>query len=318
MSDTAHFATYDCDLTIIPFSLAVISEGDTVLEGSFQERANDFHVIRRNALLSSHRAYPQPGVTIAQIASTAPLQSVVKLARSSLERDGLALMQFETLPSHKQFKMLGEGIGTLMPETDPSVQKFVDDSVILNLVSVHSHHQDTALQPFSTDFLSLHTECSARILAEQPRYLMLLCLDAGDDATRAQTVLVPMSAVASGISERALQLLQTTRYRHCLDGPMIARSTANGPAFSFRDFRSNQLDWINNHDNVVNEEEVQEAIRALLSSMYDTGQTQGIHWQRGLLVVFDNFRFFHGRTSGAVVPSERKRHLIRLRITSNF
>lgn len=289
-----------------------------MLVGSFQERADDVHVACRNALLSSHRVYPQPDIPIAQIASTTPLQSVVELTRSSLERDGLALMQFEALPSHEQFKLLGEGIGTLMPETDPSVQPFVDESVILNLISVHSHDQDTTLQPFSTDFLSLHTECSGRTLAEQPRYLMLLCLDTGDDATRAQTVLIPMTAVASGISARGLQLLQTTRYRHCVDGPMIARSTANGPAFSFRDFQSNRLDWINEDDGVTDDEEVQVAIRDLLSSMYDTGQTQGIHWQRGLLFVFDNFRFFHGRTSGAVVPTKRKRHLIRLRITSNF
>lgn len=283
-----------------------------MLEGRFQECSDDPHVLARHSLLARDHGLPEVAVSPVMVDAHASVPEILAPLKAQLEAHGLAQIQFQDLPSRDAFRQLGEKLGDLMLETDPAVAPFVEQSVILNVISRFGRNADPTLQPFSTDYLSLHSECSSRTLTEQPRYIVLLCLEPGDDATQAQTVVVPMKNVASQLPEDTLQILTETRYRGSVNGPMLARRTARGPAFSFRDFRNAALEWAT--EGTASVGEVEAALRLLLHSMYGKDFMSGIRWRRGLMVVIDNHRFFHGRTSGAAAPTSQTRHLIRLRV----
>jgi hypothetical protein len=184
--------------------------------------------------------------------------------------------------------------------------------VVLNLRDVHGATGDVALQPFSRGPLTLHSEGSGRPVADQPRYLVLMCLHPGGSAVAAQTALVPMAAVAAALDERSLAVLTRTRYRASIAGPAIARTLGGRVVFSFRDFAGQQLEWAHTGD--ADAAEVAGVLRGLLACLYRPDPATGVHWAPGLLVVLDNRRWFHGRTAAPAGAAPGGRHLKRLRL----
>ncbi|SDG59533.1 Taurine catabolism dioxygenase TauD, TfdA family [Lentzea fradiae] len=278
--------------------------------GVFAEQDHYTHVAARQALLDSSRTLPEPlGGAVATAGGT-PAE-VAGVVRAALRQHGAAVVQLEELLSDDDFRAVGAHLGTAMPETDPAVQPFVTDGVVLNLVTRHSHTADTSLQPFAENSLSLHTEGSGRPAGQQPRHIVLMCQDPGANPASAQTVLVPMSGVRQQLSPEHEAVLSRTRYAHLPAGETILREHEGRAVFSFRDFLNDKLEWVNEGDDSA--EAVEQALQALLSGMYTAGAA-GVHWRRGLLVVVDNTYFFHGRTAGVSSPAH-PRHLKRLRLT---
>lgn len=286
-----------------------------MIEGVFLERPDDPHVHLRNSLLIEQPTARPVELAIDRAECTWPIDRIVAAVRQPLSRQGYSLLQFDgELPDLELFRRIGDNLGRAMRETDPTVQPFVEDGVILHVVSEFGHIDKPELQPFSTDYLSLHSESSNRAIAEQPRYILLLCLDAGDPLSRAQTVLASMANVAARLSDDTLTLLTDTHYRRCAGEPTIARQTGDGYAFSFRDFRSSELEWTSKADS-ADVSDVDTALRSLLASMYDQDGAMLVAWQRGLMVTIDNWRFFHGRTRGeSSARPASKRHLVRMRL----
>jgi alpha-ketoglutarate-dependent taurine dioxygenase len=268
-----------------------------VLEGSFTEQPGDPHVGLRERLLASGAELPEP-------------------ARGSLERVGLLAEQFDDTLDEDAFLAFGARLGTPMPESHPSVQRFVQRDVILNLVSEHGPTDDAERQPFATNYLTLHTESSGRPVALQPCFIVLMCLEPGDDSADAQTVLVPMAAVARALGDRELAVLSRTRYAACAPAETIVRRTDDRHVFAFRDFAGDELRWAYDGDD-GSEDDVNDALRALLAAMYQPGAMLGVRWRRAKLVAIDNMRFFHGRTAGTGATPVTPRHLQRLRIVGN-
>jgi hypothetical protein len=284
-----------------------------VFDGSFLENTADIHVNLRASLLENGRVLPPP-VTDAPVIRAGSFPDVAAAVLfEGLNSRGLGVVQFDEALSNERFVELGHLLGVAMPETDPSVQAFVEADTILNLVSAHSRTTDVALQPFATNSLSLHSESSGRPPSEQPRYIVLMCCDPGDNATAAQTVLIPMAEVRSRLTAEHSAILSATRYRNSVRGPMLLRTVDGRNVFSFRDFQSARLDWTH-HGDAADEASVNEALRALLASMYQPAGTAGVHWTRGLLVIIDNTFSFHGRTAGLPSVAKHHRHLKRLRI----
>jgi hypothetical protein len=230
-----------------------------------------------------------------------------------LAERGLALVRLDAPLPDAEFIALGEMLGEPMPETDPAVRPFVERDVLLNLTAVHGATDDVSLQPFATGSLTLHSESSGRPAAQQPRYIVLMCCDPGDDGASAQTVLVSMADVARGLSERARRVLSHTRYRGPHDLPTVARSCGGRVAFSFRDFNGQPLEWESMLPD-LDQRAAEDTFRELLAVMYEPSGATGVHWTPGLLVVIDNTYFFHGRTAGPSVVPKRRRHLKRLRL----
>ncbi len=281
------------------------------MEGSFVEQPSHVHVQLRHDLLEGRTVLPAPPSVQARSADF--LDVMEGVAREDLRRRGLAVIQWDEPLSNAQFLALGSLLGTPIPETDPTVMPFVEQGVILNLVSTHERTTDVGLQPFATNYLTLHTESSGRPADQQPRYIVLLCDDSGNSATSAQTVLVPMVEVGRLLSAARLELLRRTSYRNAAGSPPIVRELDGRLVFSFRDFVRDTLEWTTTVDE-SGPGEVNDAFAELLASVYGAS-AMGVHWTRGLLVVIDNTFYFHGRTAGAGgVNLERRRHLRRLRI----
>lgn len=283
------------------------------MDGTFVEQSTDEHVRLRRDLLESSAVLPPPLLD----AIRARAVDIPNVVGDNLLRElrglGLVVVQLDEPLSNDRFTALGSLLGTAMVETAPEVEPYVERGVILNLVSEHGHTPDVTLQPFATNSLSLHTESSGRRAEEQPRYIVLMCCEPGDNATAAQTVLVPMAAVERLLTSNEIAVLAQTRYRNSHHGPTIVRGLGDRRVFSFRDFLSQILEWTYAGDD-CSADAINTTIRSLLASMYAPDAATGIHWTRGMLVIIDNMFFFHGRMAGSGAPSIRPRYLKRLRI----
>ncbi|MEU0433597.1 TauD/TfdA family dioxygenase [Streptomyces sp. NPDC006290] len=237
--------------------------------------------------------------------------------RGRLEDSGLALARLDRPLDEAGLLALGADLGRVSEETDPAVLPYVEQGRILNLISGRAATEDVALQPFSAGTLTLHSEGSGRPVATQPRYIVLMCQDPGDEAA-AQTVLVPMRAVAERLQPRTLHTLGGLFYQDAPGVPPMARTVGDRTVFSFRDFGDRPLRWLAGKDTGPCADaaaEADDAIAALLAAMYRPETALGIRWQRGTLAVIDNTWFFHGRTAGRFSAGAR-RHLQRIRVTA--
>jgi hypothetical protein len=232
-----------------------------------------------------------------------------------LQEFGVAVVQLDEPLSTDSFITLGSILGTAMPEMDPAVMPYVEKNVVLNLVTNLGYTSDVSLQPFGLNFLTLHTESSGRPVAEQPRYIVLMCCAPGDNGAAAQTVLVPMAAVERQLTSLEIAILSQTKYRNSVNGPAIVRLEAGRRVFSFRDFLAQTLEVAYSGDD-LNRDALVATVRRLLASTYAKDAAVGINWTRGLLVIIDNTFFFHGRTMTISPTAIRRRHLKRLRILS--
>ncbi|GAA2836943.1 TauD/TfdA family dioxygenase [Nonomuraea rubra] len=280
--------------------------------GAFTENSTDRHVASRRNLLDSGAILPPPAAPAIHATAAGFLAGPVHDALNCLASTGCAVVRLDEPLTARQFLAFGALLGEAMPEKDPAVLPYVEEEVILNLRREHATTADVSLQPFATNSLSLHTESSGRKAAEQPRYIVLMCVTPGNDPTASQTVLVPMADVQRRIGPEAAATLRQTRYRHSAEGPSLLRTVDGRPVFSFRDFQSQPLQWTHLGQDAGG---VNQAVLGLLAAMYGTSAT-GVHWARGMIVVIDNTFFFHGRTASppAAAASAAPRHLKRLRI----
>ncbi|MEU3384967.1 TauD/TfdA family dioxygenase [Streptomyces albidoflavus] len=281
-----------------------------MLEGSFTEKPSDDHCRLREGLLSADTVLDEPEVGLAAETADFPGQIPDALDRDLL-RHGRAVVQLNEPLADDAFVKLGSVLGTAIHETAPAVRSYVEDGVVLNLRADAGITRDVSLQPFASNPLSLHSEGSGRSVADQPRYIVLMCVEPGDNS--ASTVLVPMADVAATLSDDDLRLLRATRYADAPGVPPIVRSQGDHTVFSFRDFQQDTLRWVCEADGAT-QDAVDGALRRLLARMYEARGASGVLWSRGLLVVIDNTRFFHGRTAGLPRATARTRHLKRLRI----
>jgi hypothetical protein len=286
--------------------------------GSFKPRPDYRYVQLRQALLDGRQTLPGPaGQGQANDGPAAgPPDELADELLAQVGRDGLGMATLGESLSDDDFVTFGTRFGLLTAETDPAVQPYVASGVILNLVAGMARTEEVSLQPFSVGPLTLHSEGSGRPLAEQPRYIILMCCCPGADDAAAPTLLVPMAGVLSRLDPAVLGILERTRY-HGRDGmPTIAMRIGERLAFSFRDFDGDTLRWECEAPGVT-EAEVIDAIAALLDAMYAPAGTTGLAWKRGRIVVIDNTYFFHGRRAGQLGPGQ-PRHLKRLRVRASL
>lgn len=285
----------------------------TAIRGSFRQTRDDRYVSLREQLLDG-RPLPAPDLEPASVSARRGPGVLEEVLQHQLRDHGLGLVQLDEPLTGARLIDLGDRLGEIMPETDPAVQPNVEQGRILNLVSTEGSTADTSRQPFATTALSLHTEGSGRPAARQPRYIVLMCLNAGDDQNAAQTVLVPFAGVDDRLDDRARDLLGHLRY-DAPGVPPVRRGIDGRAAFSFRDFQDDTLNWVCDTD-ATDMQEVRDTLCALLEAMYDGAGAYGLRWSPGTLAVIDNTFGFHGRSAAPFRGSTRHRHLKRLRITA--
>jgi alpha-ketoglutarate-dependent taurine dioxygenase len=190
--------------------------------------------------------------------------------------------------------------------------------VILNLVQKEAETTDIDIQPFAENYLTLHTESSTKTITEQPRYIVLMCIEAPGLNSGGQTIVVPMSRIYEKLNKDHIDILSKTRYREHLESPPFFYWREGRPLFSFRDFGNQALDWcFEDTSQEITERIVNDTIRSLLEAMYEPVDPFGIHWSYGMLIILDNTFYFHGKTFGQIVHHQPLRRLKRLRIRSH-
>ena len=279
------------------------------MNGVFVEQRSDRHVaLRRQLLTTSSSLIDLP---VSRCASSELLGRLGDDLGQILAADGVICVELDRLLSTVQFLELGARLGTAQPETDDSVAQFVEDAVILNVLSRYEATEDVRIQPFSVGCLNMHSEGSRKTVAYQPRYIVLMCCSPGDEATASLTILAPMVDVRRRLAPETLLVLSRTRYAQNVNGPMIAREFDDRIVFSFRDFGSQPLEWLYEGDD-ADAERIRGAIEDLLAAIYSAAAIN-VPWRSGFLLIIDNWCFFHGKTAARGV-SDRPRHLKRLRI----
>ncbi|MGH3185682.1 MAG: TauD/TfdA family dioxygenase [Streptosporangiaceae bacterium] len=281
------------------------------IDGVFREQPTDAHVRCRHHLLAGGAPLSPPPVEPITACSGEFPGTGAATVLEELDRRGLAVVRLDEPLPDDRFVAFGSMLGTPLPETDPGVQPFVRDSIVFNLMSRYNETEDTNLQPFATNYLTLHSEGSGRPVNEQPRFIVLMCCEPGAAAS-AHTVLVSMADVAEDLGAWTRQVLVNARYRRSRQGPPICRGRDGRVVFSFRDFAGSALEWTYTGERSAHE--VNDAIRSLLSAMYQPNLAVGVRWERGMLVIIDNTYFFHGRTAGTAATATAARHLKRMRI----
>lgn len=209
------------------------------------------------------------------------------------------------------FIALGCKFGTPLPESDPSIAPFVHESVVLSLQDDQRSEADQ-LTPFTPRPLTLHTEGSRRPTDQQPRFIILMCVDPGSAGDASQTVLVPIPAILAQLSEREIRTLSGMRETIAPGSPPLIRWTDKGPQLSFRDLGETCYEL----ESAASEQTTERALSALVRACYLARPVNGTRWRRGDIVAIDNQRWMHGRT-GATVNGERPRHLQRMRIVAS-
>ncbi len=278
-----------------------------MIEGVFVEQPGDLHVRLRSELFErGPRHLPDTSVRTRAHAVGAVGEVTARL--DELRARGLIVVELDEPLSNAAFVAVGSLLGD--PRRHPPIpgKQYTDDDLILNLVSERGHTSVPSQQVFSTTYLTLHTEGSTRPREWQPRFIALMCCDAGDDSSEAATVLVPMAAVRDQLDATTLDVLMETRYRNNDLGAPIARRVEGRCVFSFKDFLDQPLEWVHT-GGAAGAAHVNECIRALLCAMLAPAVATSIRWGRGVLAIFDNTFFFHGRTAGGAAQPTRPRHM---------
>ncbi|WP_068874051.1 MULTISPECIES: TauD/TfdA family dioxygenase [unclassified Phenylobacterium] len=267
-------------------------------------------VLRRELLAG--RGAVRPLAVDPAVLAPRPLGDLAPSLQAGVEADGYAIARSSEPVNDETLIELAMAFGLPTPERDPAVLPFTSRGVILNLRSTLPQAGDVALQPFTSGELSLHSESSRKPLAGQPRYLLFLCCDPGVAEAQALTLLTPMAGVAARLDPAARRILEGVRYDGPPGAPSVLREAEGRPVFSFRDFQDEPLDWTYEGPQ-IDPEGVSAALRSLLWAMYGC-QALGLAWSAGLVLLLDNRRYFHGRTSAGPARGGPPRHLKRLRL----
>lgn len=296
--------------------LILLMASQALIKGEFIEAHQDLHVRSRSELLGNHQL---PPLSIASspvsLADFINGEHHVQNLYDSARVNGCGTLSLEDPLDDDRFVQVGERFGQCQEELDEDVQAHVSKKVILNLRTDRGLTRDTRFQPFSSNFLTLHTEGSGRRIEDQPRYIILMCVEAGFTETAGQTVVVLMESIIKQLSAESIEILRCTRYDNDSGSPYILRYSEGRWVICFRDFYDQILRWV--HEGNGTTDQVNSAIRGLLIAYYTAKDAQAIYWKRGLVVVLDNHHVVHGRSDGRFESGGLHRHLKRIRVLDN-
>lgn len=286
------------------------------LSGSYRQGSTPPFAAYRKRMLALGQPLP-PSMSTIETAPSLSIGNLAEIVQSQLASLGAAAVSLDRPLPTASFVAFGEILGTPLLEDAPELAPYVEDGVVLNLVTRSGTTDDAVQQPFASNWLSLHTEKSGAPVERQPRYIVLMCLHPGPAVAGAlaRTVLVRMSSVVDNLTADTRAVLATTRYAGKTGSPPLLRVEGGQPILCCRDFCDADLRWTHTGE-AGNCAAVNAAIEQLYMAMYDSGACI-LPATIGLLAVIDNQAHFHGRTAA---PSPRpdqtsaRRHIKRLRI----
>ncbi|SME99832.1 Taurine catabolism dioxygenase TauD, TfdA family [Pseudobacteriovorax antillogorgiicola] len=227
--------------------------------------------------------------------------------KTLLHKQGVLLLNLDKPPSTHELIEFAQEWGSPIEELNPRVKDHVSQRYVLNIRNSLSSTKDFNLQPFSGDFITLHTESSASPDSLKPNYLMLYCKDSCSNNS-AYTLLRPVLDVLKNLSEATRGILSQLQY----DYPGTS-CILEGTHLAFRDFYLQSMPWRYLGKDIRNPEIINQAIEELVFNMYRQDPFY-LKWQKNLLLVIDNRRWMHGRTVLARSDKTNTRHLMRIKM----
>jgi Taurine catabolism dioxygenase TauD, TfdA family len=288
--------------------------------GIFVERDEADYAVRRQAVLKRREWYPSPDRTDAQTISDGDVLGCSAYVRTALRASGLAWIELDRALTNKELVELAKALGRPLKQPNPRTQPWVDEGVILNLRADHEETNDLEWGLlFSKNYVMLHTELAARPVKDQPQYIIFHCIEPPQQDAGGQTILISMENIRSALSRRQASIMRQTHHARYADVPRFLRCCGVKEIFAFKDLGGQDLVWrYEGDDRTVTSQEVNAAIAALLSSLYQPSGIIGFHWKRWALGIFDNTRYFHGRTFIHGPSEGPARHLRRVRISTGY
>ena len=286
-----------------------------MLEGVFREVAADRHVALRQAALRRQEWYPAPpGVAVVD-ASAADLVAAFGQLKADLDGHGVALARVDRLLTNDELILLASLFGLPQLQLDARHAPYVEDDVILNLRADHPETDDLEWKLlFAENYVMMHSELAGRLVAEQVRYLLFQCVVAPRRDHGGQTLLRPMQRVYESLTATQVAILSATRHAAFRDPPPLLSTWDGRVVLAVKDAEGEDLPWrFTGDEGGVVEDDVNDAIRALLAAMY-TEEIWGLPWEPCLLGVFDNRRYLHGRTFAQRPSDGPARHLREIRV----
>ena len=266
--------------------------------GVYVEQPFHAHVAAREVALRRTQWLPEPDRVPRFDLDVAALDDALDPVVEAVARAGIAKARFDRVLCNEELVAFGRPFGNVMViNTSPDLRDQVQGPHVFNLR--HEHALTTgeySLALISQNHLTMHSEVCVRSAPDQPRYIALLCLEPSPRDTGGQTVFVAMDEVVARLTPEQAQVLRQAHFRDFPDSPPLLSWRAGRPVFSFRDFGSELLWWRYVGERALADGEFNRAIRALLAAIYDADLWFGIEWHAGEVLVFDNWRFFHGRT----------------------
>jgi alpha-ketoglutarate-dependent taurine dioxygenase len=292
-----------------------LTERTETASGVFIEQPFHRHVAAREAALRRPDWLPEPALVRCFELATDEVETAMEPVSAAIAQDGIAKLRFERVLTNDEFVAVGSHLGDVMTiNTSPDLLEQVEGSHVFNLR--HEHALTTgeySLALISQNYLTMHSEVCVRRAPDQPRYIALLCLVPSPPHTGGQTIFVPMDEVHARVSPEQAELLVEAHFREFPASPPILSWREGRPVFSFRDFGTDLMWWRYVGERALAAGEFNRAILTLLEAIYDRGLWFGIEWNAAEVVIFDNWRFFHGRTLIQSQDGER-RHFKNIKI----
>lgn len=288
----------------------------TTAGGLFVEHKSHRHVTLRDASLRRARWLPEPPWLPALGLTADSLMTRANIVTAALEVAGIVKVRLDRVLSNDELVAFGRRLGNVMVhDTSPKLRQQIDDGLVFNLREERAETTDDyALALISRNYLTLHAEVCVRPLNRQPRFIALLAVDPSPPDSGGQTVFVPMDAVCHRLAADELELLAEAHFSQFPESPPFFSWRDGRPVFSFRDFGDDLLWWRYVGPRApLRDDEFNAALRTLLNAMYAPGLMFGICWRPAELLVWDNWRFFHGRT--LIQPTDApRRHFKNIKI----
>lgn len=272
--------------------------GSAIIDGPYVRQ-------RRDAVLREPRWFPCLGISISEAAAV----DDAAMLRERVDHAGLALFQLTRPLDADDFIAVARVLGVPERETDRSLMDRVVSDVILDLKPDSTLPVTEHSQPFTPQPLTYHVEGSRRPVGTSPTYLLFQCLEAPAVGRGGQTIVRSVDNTLAALTEATQAVLANTVLNPESTTATVIYERGGRRTLNFRDPAPAEFRWWSPYDRV----EVVCALAELLSVIYDRDATVGIPWHEGLLVVVDNHRWLHARTSGFA----GKRHLQRIRVQAS-
>ncbi len=244
----------------------------------------------RERVLNRHDWFPPPDESVRE-ARQDELADVVQHMRARLAGAGLAIVDFDEPLDCPTLCELAKHFGVPIREEDRAVQPFVVDDFVLRL-EPQCASESQQLRPFTSSWVSLHSEGSRWPSQERPTFLLFQCTTPPLPDLGGQTLLRDARDLVASLKPRSVEVLRrTTLAPDRCDTPVLSDGR-EGAILTFRDPVPELAEW----SSECSVQDVQAALSDLLACAYEPSLIRGLHWRRNRVVIFSNHRFLHGRS----------------------